>query len=124
FTVCHIPTWNLNICALTRSGVAYFLGRKYAPVAVQGGLSFRAITGGDGHTCGLTSAGAAYCWGANQFGQLGLGTTTGPETCDMATIPCSRVPVAVATALRWASITAGGSTHTCGVTADGQAYCW
>jgi len=123
-TFSAITAGDPHTCGLTRAGVAYCWGGNSAPVAVPGGLSFRAITGGDGHTCGLTSAGAAYCWGANNFGQLGLGTTTGPETCDMATIPCSSVPVPVATALRWASITAGGSTHTCGVTADGQAYCW
>src|SRR5207248_11097899 len=99
-TFSAITAGDPNTCGLTRAGVAYCWGGNSAPVAVPGGLSFRAITGGDGHTCGLTSAGAAYCWGANQFGQLGLGTTTGPATPDVATSPWTRGPVAEGTAPR------------------------
>ena len=31
--------------------------------------------------CGVTTGGAAYCWGVNQQGELGNGSTTGPQTC-------------------------------------------
>ena len=42
-----------------------------APPAAQVIVS----TGGD-HNCGVTTAGAAYCWGFNNLSQLGDGTNT------------------------------------------------
>jgi Regulator of chromosome condensation (RCC1) repeat len=48
-------------------------------------------TGSGHHTCGVTTLSLGYCWGHNAYGQLGNGTSAGPETCDYA-IPCSRKP--------------------------------
>jgi len=44
------------------------------PVPVSGSLSFAALTTGFHHTCGVTTAGAGYCWGWNDHGQLGDGS--------------------------------------------------
>ena len=46
------------------------------PVAVFGGLSFSSVSAGQAHSCGVGTAGAAYCWGLNRWGQLGDGTQT------------------------------------------------
>jgi alpha-tubulin suppressor-like RCC1 family protein len=141
-----VSAGSLSTCGLTGSGAAYCwgynnwgqlgigtTGPRYClpafapcspvPAAVVGGLTFVAVsisTGGY-HSCGITPSGAAYCWGANFAGQLGIGTATGPELCFGQ--PCSTAPVLVQGGLTFASI-AVGSIHTCGVTTSAVAYCW
>ncbi|HMG18254.1 MAG TPA: hypothetical protein VK573_05980 [Gemmatimonadales bacterium] len=128
-----------HTCAITSRGSAYCWGdnsygelgdgitdgiRSAVPVKVLGSLTFAAVSAGAGHTCGLTTDSAAYCWGAG--GALGDGSTTGPEQCGFAHVRCSAVPVAVLGGLTFASTTSGGGGgfHTCGVAIGGQAYCW
>jgi alpha-tubulin suppressor-like RCC1 family protein len=55
---------------------------QYSPVTTAGGnvdlsgaTAYRVATGLS-HTCALLSTGAARCWGRNNFGQLGYGSTT------------------------------------------------
>src|SRR3989449_366075 len=75
-------------------------------------LMFAAVNAGGYHTCGVTTAGAAYCGGYNGRGLLGDGTTA-PRTG----------PVAVLGGLTFAAVSAGRD-HTCGVTTAGAGYCW
>jgi alpha-tubulin suppressor-like RCC1 family protein len=86
-------------------------GPASALVAAGGTLAFRQITPGRIHTCGVTTDDLVYCWGDNQYGQLGDGTTIDHIT-----------PAAVARGLFFRQIDAG-FTHTCGATTD-LAYCW
>jgi alpha-tubulin suppressor-like RCC1 family protein/uncharacterized protein YjdB len=64
-----------------------------------------------GQSCALR-AGAAYCWGSNNLGQLGDGTNTIRNT-----------PVAVVGGHAFVTLRGRGG-HTCGLTSDGTAYCW
>jgi alpha-tubulin suppressor-like RCC1 family protein len=79
---------------------------------VSGGLTFASVSAGIGHTCGVTTEGVAYCWGLNNFGQLGNGSKTE-----------SAVPVRVSGGLLFESVDAG-NLHTCGVTREGGVFCW
>ncbi len=90
--------------------VALFYTR---PVAVAQGLAFVTLAAGSTYSCGLTAAGAAYCWGDNQFGQLGSGNTDD-----------SWRPVAVSGGFSFVEIDAGSGNHTCALTSSGSAYCW
>jgi alpha-tubulin suppressor-like RCC1 family protein len=73
------------------------------------------VTGGyvdGGHTCAIGLNDFAFCWGSNEFGQLGDGSTVS-----------RRIPAAVAGGVTFAAISAG-SRHSCALTAAGAAYCW
>jgi hypothetical protein len=101
------------------------------PQPVSGGLSFRTLANGGGHTtCGITTGNAAYCWGANQYGQLGNGGSdeacallVSAESAITRTIPCSTMPAPVAGAHSFTQI-ATGLSSTCALTLAGGAYCW
>jgi alpha-tubulin suppressor-like RCC1 family protein len=116
-------------CGITTSGAAYCWGDNWdgqlglgvstgpytSPVAVPGALTFASVSAGGLHTCSVTIAGAAYCWGSDLSGDLGDGT--GGESSN------GRTPVLVAGGQTFATVSAG-AYHTCGVITSGAAYCW
>ena len=81
------------------------------PVAVLGDHRFRLVRAGVFHTCGITRLNVAYCWGRNDFYQLGDGTK----------IKNAR-PTRLLKNLQWRWISPG-QYHTCGVTTDSKAWC-
>ena len=81
----------LDTCAVTRGGTGYCWGADYygqlgngtvsttvspLPVVVSGLAGVTAIATGSSHSCALTAAHTVHCWGSNDSGQLGDGTTT------------------------------------------------
>jgi alpha-tubulin suppressor-like RCC1 family protein len=67
------------------------LTSSLVPVPVTGGLKFVSISALGDHTCALTVAGEAYCWGQNVYGELGAPTV---EQCAY-NIACSTTPILV-----------------------------
>ncbi|MFT3767224.1 MAG: hypothetical protein QM820_17135 [Minicystis sp.] len=84
------------------------------PVGIVG-LSSGAVSVAIGvnHACAVTSAGGVLCWGHNDFGQLGDGTTTS-----------SFVPVGVVGLSAGVTSVALGGHRTCAVTSTGAVQCW
>lgn len=67
---------------------------------------------GSSHTCQILDDGSVRCWGLNNFGQLGDGTTVNKSA-----------PVVV-TGLGPAVSIAAGNVHTCVVESNGTVSCW
>ncbi len=116
-------------CALVAGGKVECWGRLPAsaynsapqpPTFVPGlsGVVSLAVGGEDGfytgeeHACALLGNGTVECWGANDHGELGDGTTT------------SRTTPAAVPGLSGVLALAAGGGHTCAVMADHSIDCW
>ncbi len=91
------------------------------PVAVSGITDATQISSGAEHTCALLSGGSIDCWGQNEYGELGNGTNTGPESC--YTLFCSTTPVTVSGITDARQITTGND-QTCTLLSEGAVDCW
>ena len=125
-----------HTCALGSDAKAYCwgdntkgqLGNNYhldafTPVAVHQGqisssVSLTQVVAGFRHTCALGSDAKAYCWGNNDYGELGNGSSATysrtPVAVQQGQIPTGAFP---------SQIIAGGF-HTCALGSDSKAYCW
>ena len=115
----EISAGNSVSCALTAQpdGKVYCWGNlsgapQFVPSTYSNVPSFVSLTVGGGHACALTAAFEAYCWGGNDFGQLGDSSRTRRPT-----------PTKVAGDLRFTQLSAG-LAHTCGITTAGAVACW
>jgi len=83
------------------------------PVAVIGGLTFRHVTAGHWHSCGVTTDNRVFCWGYNRWGQVG----------DNSTGWLRFKPSQVAGTQQYRQVDAG-LYHTCAVTTGDRGFCW
>jgi alpha-tubulin suppressor-like RCC1 family protein len=135
-SVASVSAGSAHTCAVTMAGAAYCWGRnldgalgvgdgspdqRTVPTAAAGGHAFATIAAGRAHTCGVTTSQVAYCWGQNDDGELGDGTDTARFT-----------PAAVSGGGAFVSVSAvggsesgpGSDDYSCGLMADGTAWCW
>lgn len=116
-------SWALSPVAVTTpSGMA---GKNIISIATTGGFAING-SGSDGttpngtrraHTCAVTSDGQVYCWGSNQYGQMGQGSWS---------MAVQSTPVRVMGALSTRTVTQVGTSYgtTCALTTGNQVYCW
>lgn len=116
-----------HTCAVTISGGARCWGgnhygqlgdgtglfrRYYVNVTGLNSAGVLAIAPGLTYTCALLIGGVAKCWGTNQYGRLGNGTTAN-----------TKIPLAVSGLVDAVGL-ATDFNHTCAVMVDGRARCW
>jgi len=93
---------------------------KSKPVLVDtasvGNIQFTSLDLGEFYTCGLTTNGKIYCWGANYKGQLGDGTTVGRNKP-------TEINNSVIGNVQFTSLTVGW-VHACAISTNGKTYCW
>ncbi|WP_347261229.1 Ig-like domain repeat protein [Rudaea sp.] len=125
--VATIATGGHHTCALTTAGGMKCWGANSAGQLGNGsttdsstsvdvtGLTggVMAIAAGGFHTCALTAAGGARCWGDNSSGQLGNNSTTASST-----------PVDVTALAGGVAAIATGANHTCALTTASGIKCW
>ena len=90
--VLSVSAGDLYTCAVTSMGAVKCWGSNmwgtfgdptttstsFLPVDVVGlSANVMSVSVGENHACALTSTGAVKCWGKNDFGQLGNGSTIG-----------------------------------------------
>jgi alpha-tubulin suppressor-like RCC1 family protein len=97
-----VTGWGSPKCALITQ-----LGSAHPLTATRVG-----VTAGYLHACAVLADGSVKCWGNNEHGQLGDGTTM-----------TRTAPVAVA-GLEPVSSVSGGLAHTCAVLRTGGVKCW
>lgn len=113
-------------CALSTDGIVFCKGAGYhgelgtgvdeiimggltVPVK-QNGVVFKSLSVGYYHACAIDISDDLYCWGDNEYGQLGV---SGMES--------SNVPVKVGSKFRQVS---SGGEHTCAVNLSDKGFCW
>lgn len=94
---------------------------KNTPYRPSLSVSFTTIALGARHTCGLVADGRTFCMGFNEYDQLG--TVDPMQRCVSGQIPCTPTPLPVSTGARF-SLLGLDQNHSCGLTAEGEAYCW
>jgi alpha-tubulin suppressor-like RCC1 family protein len=115
-----------HTCALASTGILFCWGantrgqlgtrdaseRDQPTQIARPDLRFTRVSAGGYHTCALSPANQALCWGWNTFGQIGNSSTVGILEA-----------VEVHGAFAFSALSSG-MAHTCAVTMQGAGYCW
>jgi hypothetical protein len=141
----HVYSNGSTWCGLTAEGKAYCWGNNwlgqagvgtagvededgythvFRPTAVVGDHVFLTLAMSDFHTCGLTVDQEMYCWGYDGWAQIGRDPSHYPgEGGWEGENNAVAAPTRAAAPLLFVDMHLG-AYHTCGLTPDGEAWCW
>ena len=90
------------------------LASTASPASAAGSLVHTRIAAGDEHTCALAQDGTISCWGTDEFGQLGDGTTT----------LLARFEAEPVIGISRAIAVTSGADHSCALISNHSVECW
>ena len=103
--------WGLNTDGQVGDGTTV---NRQTPVELAAlGKTGVTVSPGWFHTCALKSDDTVWCWGDNEFGQLGTGTAIDSTT-----------PVATVSLGPTVQEIISGGYHSCAIKAGGSVWCW
>lgn len=85
-----------------------------APKDSLAGKVASAIVAGNEHTCALVSGGAVWCWGYNDYGEIGNGTSGHYGAAPATAIASGAQAIA----------SSAGARHNCALVSGGGVKCW
>ncbi|PRQ10155.1 RCC1 domain-containing protein [Enhygromyxa salina] len=117
-----VRCWGIGGSGVLGYGSTSWLGDdetlRALPAVMLGGTATYVASGG-GHTCARFDTADVRCWGYNNHGQLGTGTTTNIGDDEPAS-----VGGLVYLGPNGISLVAAGRSHTCAVTGADDLFCW
>ncbi len=102
--------WGLNSYGQLGNGISGENKFENEPQKIGSKNNWEYVSAGTYHTCGIES-GALYCWGWNEYGQLGTGNNDSIF-----------VPQKIGERSDWKTVSAGFH-HTCGIAGE-KVFCW
>lgn len=108
----EVKCWGNNSDGQLGNGTTTYSTKPVNVLDLPGGIS--AISSGGFHTCALTASDGVMCWGSNEYGQLGDGSTYYYKTS----------PVDVSGLTSGVRAVSAGISHTCALTTSGGVKCW
>lgn len=127
-----VDCWGGNISGELGNGTSGEGTSSLTPTSVLGISNATALAVGAGngfgdHACAVLATGVIDCWGSNNSGQLGVGSTTGPDNCEIEggqlSEPCSTSPIQVHGITNAVDV-AADLDASCAVLATGAVECW
>jgi alpha-tubulin suppressor-like RCC1 family protein len=127
-TAAKLSVGYVHSCAILTNGALYCWGDNSenqagqlddhmnlsVPTRVEMASDWTAVSGGQGHTCGIRKPGTMWCWGRNSDGEIGQGIGAPGRFA---------APTRVGTFDDWDSVDLG-QANVCGVRRDGTLWCW